>query len=236
MIKVLHLLSTLATYTVANDWRGCYLPSETVKGLKSGERTAVCLTVGDDGDWATGISYNRYAFVPKADEYSRLTIEGSYKSLVESRNIDVSVFASSQQSLGYLRMYYDTTFGIFPHLTAIIDVKDGIVRGIAWDDACMFCAVSRCVENTYAFDGESVLISEPSKGCYYTKEECNIIVSNGGDECDLTLHVVWTGTDLNGNYLTSSNRRYSAFNPKQIRDQLSDAINSITPDVDWPWL
>lgn len=241
-MKSLFILSLLTVNSIAleGEWGGCILDDD--KGVvKRDKATPVCLSIGGDKNWATGVSYNRFSFRPNADEYSRFTIQGSYKSLVQNANKNISVFSSSHKALSFLRRYHDTGFGIFPHLTAIIDVKDGEVQGISWDDACVFCANDRCVENTYGFDGDQVSHratshKEPSKGCYYTKEECDNIVNRGGDECDLTLHVVWTGTDVNGNYLNSSNQRYSAFNPKQIRDQLADAIKSIIPDVDWDWL
>jgi len=236
-MRLLNILLLLIARLTASEWAGCILPSDEDKGVvKSDKVTPVCLTIGGDGNWARGERYSRFSFKPKADEYSRFTVQGSYKSIVSDGQENFSVFASSHKKLSFLRGYFDKVFGIFPHLTAIVDVRDGVVQGIAWDDACVFCDANRCQENTYAFDGDQVTLEEPTKGCYYTKEECDVIHSQGGYDCDLTLHVVWTGTDANGNFLTSSNKRYSAFNPKQIRDYLSDAINSIVPDVDWPWL
>mmetsp|Transcript_27032 Transcript_27032/g.40003 ORF Transcript_27032/g.40003 Transcript_27032/m.40003 type:complete len:238 (-) Transcript_27032:158-871(-) len=236
-MRLLNILLLLIVRLTASEWAGCILQSDEDKGVvKRDKVTPVCLTIGRDGNWARGEPYSRYSFKPVADEYSRFTVQGSYKSMLSDSQENFSVFASSHKKLSFLRWYSDKEFGIFPRLTAIVDVRDGEVQGIAWDDACVFCDAKRCQENTYTFDGEQVSLAEPTKGCYYTKEECDEIHSKGGDACDLTLHVVWTGTDTNGNFLTSSNKRYSAFNPKQIRDQLSDAINSILPDVDWPWL
>lgn len=76
---------------------------------------------------------------------------------------------------------------------------------------------------------------EPTKGCFIPAEECIAEgnVNNGETEnpCDLKLHVVWTGTDANGKYLTSSSKRFSAFNPKQVRDQLKDAFDKLKDSV-----
>src|SRR5210317_2452400 len=48
------------------------------------------------------------------------------------------IFAMSQAALSFQRRYFDaTTNFIFPYLTIIVDVVDGVVRGIAWDDACV---------------------------------------------------------------------------------------------------
>ncbi len=57
----------------------------------------------------------------------------AYRSMVQSGNKNKSVFVSSYKALSFLRWYYDSAFGIFPHLTAIIDVKDGVsVIIIVW--------------------------------------------------------------------------------------------------------
>eukprot|EP00558_Chaetoceros_sp_UNC1202_P007875 CAMPEP_0197246124 /NCGR_PEP_ID=MMETSP1429-20130617/10680_1 /TAXON_ID=49237 /ORGANISM="Chaetoceros sp., Strain UNC1202" /LENGTH=239 /DNA_ID=CAMNT_0042706729 /DNA_START=18 /DNA_END=737 /DNA_ORIENTATION=+ len=239
-MRSLYLLTLLLIGNAAasDEWGGCSVAEGKSSVVKRKKTTPVCLTVGGDEDWGTGVDYKRFSFAPKADEYSRFTIQGSYQSLVRmsQNNKDVTVFASSQTSLSFLRKYYDTKFGIFPHLTAIIDVHKGQVQGIAWDNACVFCADERCAENTYGFDAQGARLGEPTKGCYLTKNECDEIQAQGGNECDLTLYVVWTGTDVNGSYLTSSSNRFSAFNPKQVKDQMRDGIKDLVPDIDWPWL
>jgi len=54
-------------------------------------------------------------------------IRVAYNSLVQKGDEnDISIFAASQKSLSFLRKYYDSNYGIFPHLTAIIDVRDGV--------------------------------------------------------------------------------------------------------------
>jgi hypothetical protein len=99
---------------------------------------------------------------------------------------------------------------IFPYLTIIVDVVNGVVRGIAWDDACVFCEQSKCLPNTYNFDGtlaSAEQASQPTDGCYFTKEACDGFQKTGNTVCDLNLHVVWTGTDIRGNVLMSSDSR-----------------------------
>ena len=107
------------------------------------------------------------------------------------------------------------------------------MQGIAWDDACVFCAQNRCIENTFNFNGNPASLSEPTKGCYLTLEQCDTIHEKGGKDCDLTIHVVWTGTDERGKFLTSSNQRFSAFQPKQIQDFFRDSITSLLPSFDF---
>lgn len=105
-----------------------------------------------------------------------------------------------------------------------------MVRGIAWDDACIFCGADKCEENTFNFKGLPAFPQESTKGCYIPVDECEK-VANKGNTCDLQLHVVWTGTDKNGDYLTSSSKRFSAFSPKQIRDQLKDALTKVKDEI-----
>jgi len=140
------------------------------------------------------------------------------------------IFTSSQSSLSFLRRYYDTTTQhLYPYLTAIIDVRDGVVTGIAWDDACIFCQRSRCAANTYNFDGSAATteqISQPADGCYFTRDECVALHAGGTDDCDLKLYVVWTGTDAQGKVLLSSDSRFSAFPPNRIQENVMAGVNS----------
>ena len=133
--------------------------------------------------------------------------------------------------LSFLRRYYDkSTQRIYPYLTAIIDVQDGIVRGIVWDDACIFCELSKCTPNTYNFDGSLATteqIHQPVGGCYLTREECLGFAVDGSNVCDLKLHVVWTGTDVNGRALLSSDSRMSMFPPNRIQEKVKNTYNTM---------
>lgn len=50
----------------------------------------------------------------------------AYTDLVENATDDITVFTSSQKGLSFQRKYFDNRYGVFPHLTAIIDVKNGV--------------------------------------------------------------------------------------------------------------
>mmetsp|Transcript_24314 Transcript_24314/g.30584 ORF Transcript_24314/g.30584 Transcript_24314/m.30584 type:complete len:239 (+) Transcript_24314:120-836(+) len=216
------------------EWNGCIDISSPDELVKKNLATQVCFSTGPATDWGTDVKYHRFSFKPTADEYSSFTVAESYKTFVKNGNgEDRVIFASSQKKLSFQRKYYDKNFGIFPHLTAIIDVKDGIVQGIAWDDACVFCGNDLCKENTYRFDGSPASLREPTKGCYIPISDCDAIHNNGGDKCNLKIHVVWTGTDVDGKYLTSSNKRFSLFQPKQIQDYVKDKITAWVPDFNF---
>lgn len=141
---------------------------------------------------------------------------------------NLTVHTAAQNMLSFLRVYYDPVeFRIYPFLTAVVDVEGGVVQGLAWDDACVFCSKSRCLENMYNFDGKlasELGVSSPSKGCYFTEEECNKIQAEGGTDCDITLYAVWTGTDADGKSFQSSGNRFSAFPPGRLQDRLLNQL------------
>lgn len=171
---------------------------------------------------------------------SALVISSStaYRSIVGGNFFNgnaTQIFAASQSALSFQRRYYDaTTNFIFPYLTIIVDVVDGVVRGIAWDDACVFCEKKQCIPNTYNFDGTeatSEQASQPTNGCYLTKAICEGFQVTGNDVCDLKLYVVWTGTDVNGNVLMSSDSRFSAFPPNRIQEKVVGSYDSMLTEV-----
>ncbi len=55
---------------------------------------------------------------------------------------DIVIFTSSQKKLSYQRKYYDSNFGIFPHLTAIIDVKNGVSTSTVKLKCCDFPTIN----------------------------------------------------------------------------------------------
>jgi hypothetical protein len=129
--------------------------------------------------------------------------------------------------LSFLRVYYDPIKGrIFPYLTAIIDVANGVVQGIAWDNACVFCSSDLCLENTFNFAGQPATdLTGQSKGCYLEKATCNALkFENGTTDCDIQLYVVWTGTDVKGQVFQSSANRFSAFPPARIQDRINQLL------------
>lgn len=137
------------------------------------------------------------------------------------KNITVAAYAQDQ--LSFVRVYHDFVNGrIYPHLTAIIDVENGRVRGITWDDACVFCGNSQCNEITYNFNGveqDKKSSGQPTKGCYNEVVPCQLDQDDGGTLCDLNLFVVWTGTDKNGVAFQSSAYRFSQFPKQELGDR-----------------
>lgn len=137
----------------------------------------------------------------------------------------LTVGAASQSALSFLRVYSDVTAKkIYPYLTAIISVKRGVVQGITWDEACMFCSPSECEEITYDFNGDLQTLGQPTTGCFVPYQDCKQTI------CDLTLYVVWTGTDSNNRAFQSSASRFSAFPSQDWKDRV---LNNL-PDIPIP--
>jgi hypothetical protein len=167
----------------------------------------------------------------KHQAFADLITRGSSSadSIYKERNITVSAYAQDQ--LSFLRLYYKFSESrIYPYLTAIIDVKDGHVRGITWDDACLFCGRDECDEITYNFNGHAQDQSssgQPTKGCYEDESVCNEADGKSESLCDVTLHVVWTGTDAKGVAFQSAAFRFSQFPAQQVRDRFSHSLPTL---------
>lgn len=213
--------------TPPSPWGGCVDPSNDGYEhnlIEIGKKTAVCIVISRGGNWGEGMIYNRWVLLPVADDYSYFEIADSYNDLVKQPNFyypQISVHVESHQSLSFIRRYYDDTefkTKVFPFLTAIIDVREGVVVGITWDHACLYCDDDRCEENSYTFNGENAKdVKSPTKGCYLRKMECDKAPLSGSQSvCALGIYFAWSGTDKHGRALTSVGSRRSAFSEKDI--------------------
>jgi hypothetical protein len=102
---------------------------------------------------------------------------------------------------------------VFPLAVAVISVKDGAVDSITWDFGCFNCASNKCKENTFKFNGDSA--SGSGNECFMDDADCSSTDSAGvvkaDSACSLGVYVTWSGTDANGNYLLSQQKRLSNF-------------------------
>ena len=140
---------------------------------------------------------------------------------------------SFYSSLSFQRVFYNPVGQVYPYLTAIINLKKGIVDGITWDDACLFCSDDLCLENTYDFNGNmgtQEQFGQPTKGCYLTQTQCLASSVEEKAKCDVTVHVVWTGTDANGRAMQSSAFRFSAFPEQELANRGWDSLPDI-PEI-----
>lgn len=242
------LVSSIMMVTSQNQgagWTGCVNPNlnKNQNLIRIGQPTRVCLSVANDTDWNSGFaSYVRASFEPKADVYSRFHIPNSYRDLVQSKNSTtnarsiftesptITVSASSQMAVSFVRVYYDAVKDrVYPFLTAIMDVDNGVIKGITWDDACVFCGGTECVENTYNFNGmpqNQSSAGQNTRSCFVSTEDCNSLLATNSSStvCDLTLYTVWSGTDANGIALQSQAYRFSAFPAQELSDRITQLL------------
>jgi hypothetical protein len=141
----------------------------------------------------------------------------------------IFVGAASSTSLSFLRTFYNqTTKKVYPFLTAIINVKDGVINGITWDNACVFCGPNECDEVTYNYNGvpqSKATSGQPTSGCFVTAAQCSSLAGkNGTAACDLSLYVVWTGTDSKKRAFQSSSSRFSAFPPQELQNRIKSLV------------
>jgi len=173
------------------------------------------------------------SFLPSHCTAYEHLVKNTPSSIFEGMNITLGV--ASQTSLSFLLLYYDATNDlVYPFLTAVISVKDGTITGITWDDACIFCGgfADACKEDTYDFNGNQVYQStagQQTKGCYLKASECVTVEGGkgfpaGSNSCDLTVYVVWSGTDSGGKALQSQAYRFSEFPVQELTDALTSSI------------
>ena len=74
-------------------------------------------------------------------------------------------------------------------------------------------------------------IKQPTDGCYFSEDECLGFAATGNNACDLKLHVVWTGTDVDGKVLLSSDSRFSMFPPNRVQENVNNSVNNMLEGV-----
>lgn len=209
---------------------GCIDHTKDKGHILIGELTTVCLFLGTVHDNLLNDSptLQMKYFTPEVDQYSRYRIRGSYTDWIEQKVMDnqtesISIHMASHEMLSStVKMWYDAQSDLlFPHLTAIIEVQDGEVQNIVWDNASTFCN-KPCTPNTYDYTGALLSSQSHPCGCYIPREQCQ------ATDCDLTVYTVWTGTDENGKGLMSFHSRFNAFEPRQLKDRLEDTWEELS--------
>lgn len=140
--------------------------------------------------------------------------------------------------------------------TAIITVAEGIITGVTWDDGCYGCTyrapnigdagcsdsimsvnstsktyniMSKDSPNNAYFNGYwDTLCGSGCQTCYSSKAWCDEKCKDKVFcDCDLTIYVVFTGTDASGRYLKSAGLRFSRFQAYSL-NSLIDNAKSVT--------
>lgn len=100
------------------------------------------------------------------------------------------------------------------------------VQGVSWDDGCYFCDSDTCESNLYKYASNSTASQlEDGNTCYTSSASCS---GENASVCDITLYVGWTGTDRNGEYLSSAGLRMSQFKKYSIGSYFSSVTGSLS--------
>ena len=182
---------------------GCADPCTPPSGstdISIGSETYVCLIV-NSLNYNSSSTYQRIVATPKADEFSRIVVGGSWQGqtagaddLISSYGNDIAFHVESMGMVSFQKRYRDVGAShTFPLYTAIINVDRGTVTGVTFDNGCHFCSSSSCEENMWNFDG-SASTTVTGKDCFWDDEDC--VNSNGdvNELCQLTVYLVWRAT------------------------------------------
>lgn len=155
----------------------------------------------------------RMPFTLKVDDFTALTVLGSYKS-DWFKNGSHIWFEGTGWEGGYstLKQFQNENM-VVPQLTIIIQIKDGKIVGMEWDDAnaCLGCDAGSCIDGF----------------CAIPKSQCGL----ESVTCDLKVYIGWIGTDTKGNYMTSAGRRLSQFRNYSLKDTFDVAYKTYEDEV-----
>jgi len=192
-----------------------------------GDSIPVCIAIGAPA-YSVGGSFSRGAYDIEVDEFSRMVVENSWATagtdpLIGQFGDDVTIHVQVGGKKSFQKLFRHSLDGqpvTFPYMTIIIDLQDGKVENLVWDDGCHFCSSNRCIPATRDFDG-NVVTEDFLDDCYLADEDC-ITGTTVSEACTLTVYVVFAGTDSNGIAMESANLRFSRFREGALSDFADD--------------
>lgn len=214
---------------------GCLPPGGVNSGVTQAQGTFVCIVFSAPA-WQEGTSnFSRVAFTPIVDRFTRLQFSDTFSNLTSQGvanlygpNVAVHVESMGVASFQKLYRQEDSLGRTFSVLTAIINLDRGVVTGITFDNGCPLCDNSdRCVENTYDFTGERYTGVGATSDCFLTDAECAPNAQADRNACQLSLYITWTGTDAQGNFLTSSSRRFSLLSAFSVKSFVNGLVKGV---------
>jgi hypothetical protein len=154
---------------------------------------------------------NYTAFYPTVDDFSLMQVEGSFgewwlDDAVEDTFVRVEVGGKTSH---WRRrgMGLGNNKKIVPFWTVIVELDQGQVRKLQWDDGCYGCDESSCIDSHAC--GEHYLACTSEK------------------DCDLKIFMGWYGTDVSGNYLTSASKRLSRFRDYALKEAFDSTVKRV---------
>jgi len=156
---------------------------------------------------------NYVCFYPNVDDFTLLEVENSFNTpwLDSPSNDPVYVRVEVGAKTSFWRTRSQGTGAAkltVPFWTIVIEMTNGLVDRLTWDDSCPLC------------ESSDLCVSE--KNCGVAHSSCGNTVSD--NNCNLQIYVGWFGTDVNGEYMTSSDKRLSRFRSGSLRGAYDSAL------------
>lgn len=114
---------------------------------------------------------------------------------------------------------------LVPFVSAVVNLRDGAIHSIVWDNLCANCGSSECATSQAALDDKMV----PSGAYRESSGTCGVTATElAGKEraTDFKVFLTWAGTDVDGRPAKSSAFRFSKFAGATLRDMWSNTKDS----------
>lgn len=121
----------------------------------------------------------------------------------------------------YMRMSEDKTYWL---QQLIIGLDMGKVYDYYWDNNCVGCTGACLLENTTGY------VDYNNTAQNYSASNCGIPYCLTGTDCDLRILVMFSGTDKDGNHMTSAGMRLQNFQ-YQNPEMMYGAYQNSTIDI-----
>lgn len=207
--------------------------------IKGDTSPPICLVYGG------GNHLQQMRFYPQVDQFALFTIQSSFNSTTAYDQLG-HVATTFQVELNGKQSPYRHRYGevsefrcldqpgggdcvpnndamciVVPFHTLVIKMTNGVVDALEWDDDDSLC------NNDHSVDGNCAIpVSECQGSDTYGKEN-----TATATDCDFKIYVSWSGTDSDGTFLSSSQRRLSQFRRWSLNAVYNQASNFDTKDL-----
>eukprot|EP00461_Guttulinopsis_vulgaris_P002095 UN02096 len=126
------------------------------------------------------------------------------RTRVVTKDLDIGVQATNR--LRQIAAFY----------TLIIELDRGEVKSLKWESGCFTCKKDACW-------------SGPEwEWCTIPYSDCKTVSATAIDTCNIKIYVGWKGTDVDGNYLMSSQKSIKNFLQFDLNTPFEDATRTFT--------
>ena len=182
---------------------------------------------------------NATLFYPVVDSLQLLEVYNSYNRafLSYSASTRIVVETIGGQISNSRTRINGTCAYVVPFFTLIIDMSQGYIDSVYWQDDCTTCTSEAFV---YSDDG-ACNCGVPVSSCIgfnasvttSATQTSTSVFANSSVSCDVQIYVAYSGTDSGGNVLTSASRTIANFRKWSLNSIYQSAVGfySSVPDI-----